>query len=255
MAFPASAAPEAQAALRALHKRYGNLPAEEADVLVVLGGDGWMLRSLHASMERDLAARDTPVYGMNCGSVGFLMNAYQEDGLVQRLEQAEEARIRPLRARLHLLDGGSADVLAVNEVSLLRSSHQAAKLRIRIDGKARLEELVCDGLLLATPAGSTAYNLSVQGPILPMHAPLMALTPISAFRPRRWRGALLPEQAQVNLDVLDARQRPVQAAADYREFAGVEAVEIGCARDKELRLLFDSEHSWEERILREQFQF
>ena len=258
IAFSASGAPQAQAALEALQRRYGRLPAAEAAVLVVLGGDGWMLRSLHAGLEGGReggAAGAIPVYGMNCGSVGFLMNAYREDGLVGRLQRCVEARIRPLRVRLHLLDGSSADVLAVNEVSLLRSSHQAARIRIRIDARTRLEELICDGVLLATPAGSTAYNLSVQGPILPLHAPLLALTPISAFRPRRWRGALLPEQAQVRLDVLEARERPVQAAADYREFAGVASVEASCARDKELRLLFDSEHPWEERILREQFQF
>ena len=180
IAFSASDTPEALKVLEALQKRYGNLPVEEAHVLVVLGGDGWMLRSLHKNMEGGI-----PVYGMNCGSVGFLMNEYREGGLVERLEQSVEARIHPLRMELRDRDGQQHAALAINEVSLLRSSHQAAKIRITIDDKTRLEELVCDGVLLSTPAGSTAYNLSVQGPILPLDASLLALTPISAFRPRR----------------------------------------------------------------------
>ena len=250
IAFTASDTAEAQEALAALAARYGNLPIKEADVLVVLGGDGWMLRSLHSNMGSTL-----PVYGMNCGSVGFLMNAYQEDGLVERLQSAVEARIHPLRTELFLSDGSAHSALAINEVSLLRSSHQAAKVGIRIDDKTRLQELICDGVLLSTPAGSTAYNLSVQGPILPIDASLLALTPISAFRPRRWRGALLPKSVRVGFDVLEAEQRPVQAAADHQEFFGVARVEISSAEDLGLLLLFDPDHSLEERILREQFQF
>ena len=258
IAFSASDAPEARTALQALEKRHGHRPVQDADVLVVLGGDGWMLRSMHDILSRarqDANAHNIPVYGMNCGSVGFLMNAYREIGLRERLEKSVEARIHPLSVELHLADGARARALAINEVSLLRSSHQAAKLRIRIDDKTRLEELICDGVLLSTPAGSTAYNLSVQGPILPIDAPLLALTPISAFRPRRWRGALLPKRVRVCLDVLEAKQRPVQAAADYQEFFHVEGIEVSSVEGKGLRLLFDSEHSWEERILREQFQF
>lgn len=250
IAFAASDTSEARAALKALERRYGCLPVEEADVLVVLGGDGWMLRSLHANMESGI-----PVYGMNCGSVGFLMNSYQETELVERLENAVEAHIHPLRMMLQSSDGGKALALAINEVSLWRSSHQAAKIRIRIDSKTRLDELICDGVLLSTPAGSTAYNLSVQGPILPIDSPLLALTPISAFRPRRWRGALLSDRVQVFLDVLEAERRPVQVAADFQEFKDVQGVEIRSVAGEGLSLLFDSEHSWEERILREQFQF
>ena len=250
IAFSASGTREAADALEVLQKRYGNLPVEEAHVLVVLGGDGWMLRSLHENINGEI-----PVYGMNCGSVGFLMNTYQEDGLIERLQRSVEARIHPLHVELHTFSGERLAALAINEVSLLRSSHQAAKIRIHIDSKTRLEELVCDGVLLSTPAGSTAYNLSVQGPILPLNASLLALTPISAFRPRRWRGALLPENARVGFDVLDARERPVQAAADHREFPGVERVEIHSAESPGLLLLFDPDHSLEERILREQFQF
>ena len=250
IAFSASDTPEALEVLNALQKRYGNLPVEEAHVLVVLGGDGWMLRSLHKNMEGGI-----PVYGMNCGSVGFLMNEYREDGLVERLEQSVEASIHPLRMELRDRDGQQHAALAINEVSLLRSSHQAAKIRITIDDKTRLEELVCDGVLLSTPAGSTAYNLSVQGPILPLDASLLALTPISAFRPRRWRGALLPKGVRVGFDILEAGSRPVQVAADYREFSDVERIEIRSAESPELLLLFDPDHSLEERILREQFQF
>ncbi len=250
IAFSASDTPEALEALGVLQKRYGSLSVEEADVLVVLGGDGWMLSSLHKNIQGEI-----PVYGMNCGSVGFLMNEYREDGLVERLEQAVETRIHPLRMELRTSDGKQHTALAINEVSLLRSSYQAAKIRINMDGKTRLEELICDGVLLATPAGSTAYNLSVQGPILPLDASLLALTPISAFRPRRWRGALLPKEVRVVFDVLEADARPVQAAADHQEFFNVESIEIRSAESPDLLLLFDPDHSLEERILREQFQF
>lgn len=254
IAFSASSTPEALEALNALQKRYGNLPVEEAHVLVVLGGDGWMLRSLHKNMDKNVEG-GIPVYGMNCGSVGFLMNEYREEGLVERLERSVEARIHPLRMELRTRDGEKHTALAINEVSLLRSSHQAAKICITIDDKTRLEELVCDGVLLSTPAGSTAYNLSVQGPILPLDASLLALTPISAFRPRRWRGALLPKSVHVGFDILEAGARPVQVAADYREFSNVEHIEIRSADSPGLLLLFDPDHSLEERILREQFQF
>lgn len=250
IAFSASDNPEAVEALGVLQKRYGDIPVGEAHVLVVLGGDGWMLRSLHSNIEDEI-----PVYGMNRGSVGFLMNEYREDGLVERLKQAVETRIHPLHMELRNRSGERHTALAINEVSLLRSSHQAAKIRINIDDKTRLEELICDGVLLSTPAGSTAYNLSVQGPILPLDASLLALTPISAFRPRRWRGALLPKEVHVVFDVLEADARPVQAAADHHEFFEVERIEIRSAESRGLLLLFDPDHSLEERILREQFQF
>ena len=251
LAFLAAAnKPEAQAALAKLQKRYGAHNPKEADILIVLGGDGWMLRSLHANMSRDI-----PLYGMNRGGIGFLMNAYQENDLLERLARAVETRIHPLEATLALADGTTHTARAINEVSLLRSSQQAAKIRVEIDGKTRLDALIGDGILLATPAGSTAYNLSVHGPILPMDAPLLALTPISAFRPRRWHGALLPQSARVRLEALNPDARPIQASADHQEFSHVTAVEIRADLDKNLRLLFDPEHSWEERILREQFQF
>jgi NAD+ kinase len=248
LAFVASGMPEAQAALVRLAQAYGNVPTSEADLIVALGGDGFMLETLH----RNMGSR-TPIYGMNRGSVGFLMNTYDETDLRARLQRAEISRIHPLAMVAHGVDGQRSDGLAINEVSLFRQTHQIAKLRISIDGVVRMEELACDGVLVATPAGSTAYNLSAQGPIIPIAAPLLALTPISPFRPRRWRGALLPNIASISIEVLNPERRPVSAVADNTEIRSVTRVEIAQAAQHELFLMFDLGHSLEERILSEQF--
>lgn len=248
IAFLASSAPDAQAALASLVTHYHNHHPENADVVVALGGDGLMLQTLHRFMGRIM-----PIYGMNRGSVGFLMNEYVESGLIARLHAAHASIIHPLMTRALLPDGRIETARAINEVSLLRQSYQAAKLRISIDGTERLAELVADGVLVATPAGSTAYNLSANGPILPLDAPLLALTPISAFRPRRWRGALLAHRARVTLDVLEAAKRPVAAVADHFEFRDVVRVEVEMDHSTSLTLLHDPGHSLDERILTEQF--
>ncbi len=231
-----------------LRARYGAVPVDEADVIVALGGDGFMLQTLHRTM-----GRGVPIYGMNFGSVGFLMNEYREDDLVRRLNEAERATLHPLRMRAVTEDGGEHEALAINEVSLLRETSQSSKIRIEIDGRVRMDELVCDGILLATPAGSTAYNLSAHGPILPLNAGILALTPISAFRPRRWRGALLPHDAKVRFVILESDKRPVSAVADTTEVRDVTRVDVEEDRSVELYLLFDAGHSLEERVLREQF--
>lgn len=240
--------PEAQAALADLTGRYRTVPTAEADRLVVLGGDGFMLEALRATLDRNVA-----VYGMNLGSVGFLMNEFEPEGLAKRLETAQRVDIHPLMMQARTVDGRTVEAVAINEVSLLRETHQTAKLRILIDDVERLAELACDGALVATPAGSTAYNLSAQGPIVPIGARLLALTPISAFRPRRWRGALLPDKAAVTFEVLEPAKRPVSAVADSTEVRDVAAVTVRQAADMTLSLLFDPEHNLEERILREQF--
>lgn len=248
LAFLSSGVPEAEAARARLIALYGDAPVAEADVVIALGGDGLMIQTLQALMGKDI-----PVYGMNRGSVGFLMNDYREDDLRERLAAASASRVHPLVMHATTADGSSYRVRAINEVSMLRQTFQAAKLRISIDGKPRLDELVADGLLVATPAGSTAYNLSVNGPILPLDSPLMAMTPISAFRPRRWRGALLPDRAKVIIDVLEADKRPVSAVADHAEFRNVVRVAVEMDHATGLTLLHDPGHSMEERILREQF--
>lgn len=248
IAFVASDTDEAQAALTRLRARYGETPPETARRIVALGGDGFMLETLHRFLPRGV-----PIYGMNCGTIGFLMNTYKEDDLPARLDAAEQATLHPLHMVAHTVDESPQEALAINEVSLLRQSRQAAKLRIGIDGVVRLEELVCDGILLSTPAGSTAYNLSAYGPIVPIGASLLALTPISAFRPRRWRGALLPNSARVVIEVLEARKRPVSATADFTEVRNVDRVEIREDSSISLHLLFDPEHNLEERIIKEQF--
>ncbi len=248
-AFTASATEMAQEARRRLAALYGETPAEEADVIVALGGDGSMLDTLHRHM-----GLGKPIYGMNCGSVGFLMNDYAEEDLPGRLERAQESTLHPLRMRAWRRgESEPLTALAVNEVSLLRESRQAAKLRIFVDGAERLPELICDGALVSTPAGSTAYNFSAHGPILPIGAALLALTPISAFRPRRWRGAVLPERAEVVFEVLEVEKRPVSAVADMTEVRDVARVEVRSAQEVTLRLLFDDGHGLDERILREQF--
>jgi NAD+ kinase len=249
LAFVASDRPEAVEARARLAARYGDLTEDEADVVVVLGGDGFMLEQLH----RNLGAR-RPIYGMNRGSVGFLMNDYGEDELVERIAAAEQAVIHPLSMTAVDTAGAEHRGLAINDVSLLRETRQTAKLRISVDGRVRLEELICDGALVATPAGSTAYNLSAHGPIIPMDGQVLALTPISAFRPRRWRGALLSHKARVTFEVLEADKRPVSAVADNVEVRGVLRVDVMEDRSISLAVLFDAGRSLEERMLAEQFQ-
>ncbi len=248
LAFVASDRPEAQSARRDLSARYGGVTEDEADVIVSLGGDGQMLETLHANLRRG-----TPVFGMNRGSVGFLMNDYAEDDLLERIAEAERTVIHPLQMDAWSETGAVQTGLALNEVSLLRQTRQSAKLRITIDGKVRLEELICDGCLVATPAGSTAYNLSAHGPIIPLDARIMALTPISAFRPRRWRGALLSHGARVRFEVLEPDKRPVSATADGFEVRRVARVDVFERRDLQLTMLFDAGRSFDERVLAEQF--
>jgi NAD+ kinase len=244
--FVRSEAPAAVQAFEALTTRYGQAPRSEADVVVALGGDGFMLETLQGG-------DPLPVYGMHRGTVGFLMNDYLEGGLPERLLEAEPAAINPLKMRAECVAGEVREAHAFNEVSLLRERHQAAKIRIFIDGRERLPELVCDGVLVATPAGSTAYNYSAHGPILPIGAEILALTPISAFRPRRWRGALLPREAQVTMEVLESAHRPVSATADNIEVRHVHRVHVALDPGITHTLLFDPGHGLEERLIREQF--
>lgn len=248
IAFVASPAEEAQAALRRLRLRYGDAPLTEADVVVALGGDGLMLQTLHQLMGTKI-----PIYGMNRGSVGFLMNEFEDDDLLGRINAAEQAVIHPLRMNAVDVNGQSHEAIAFNEVSLLRTTRQAAKLRISVDGKVRLPELICDGALISTPMGSTAYNLSAHGPIIPMDSKILALTPISAFRPRRWRGALLSHTARIRLEVLEGAKRPVSAVADNFEAPNVLEVYVAEDRDVQLCMLFDAGRSLGERVLTEQF--
>lgn len=248
IAFAASDAPGAQAAHAALTARYGDASEDSADVIVALGGDGFMLQTLHRTQ-----TLDAPVYGMNRGTVGFLMNGYLETGLIERLQRAQEEVLNPLRMTATRSDGSEHVALAINEVSLLRQGPQAAKLRITVDGRLRMEELVCDGALVSTPAGSTAYNYSAHGPILPIGSDVLALTAIAPFRPRRWRGALLPKSARVRIDVTNPDRRPVMADADSRSVRDVVSVEIQSAPEVMHRILFDPGHGLEERLIREQF--
>jgi len=246
--FRAADTDEAKTAISDLRDRYGDAPNEEADLLVALGGDGFMLETLHATMDRPV-----PIYGMNLGTVGFLLNEFKSDDLLARLDEAAVVGLHPLRMRASRRDGSIEDGIAINEVSLFRETRQAAKIRISIDGVARMPELVCDGVMVATPAGSTAYNLSAHGPILPTGSNLLALTPINAFRPRRWRGALLSSSSHFRFEVLNSEKRPVSAVADYTEIRDVAKVEVWEDHSKCLTLLFDPEHDLEERILNEQF--
>jgi len=250
IAFVASPIPEAQDALQRLAAGYGNFAADKADVIVALGGDGLMLQSLHGFMRAG-----KPIYGMHRGTVGFLMNEYREEGLHERLSAARVTVIHPLLMQARDRAGMTVEHHAFNEVSLFRQTYQAAHLRILIDGEERLPELVADGVLVATPAGSTAYNLSAQGPIIPISASLMALTPISPFRPRRWHGALLPDRARVRVEVLEPDKRPVAAVADHEEVRSVTAVDIQMDHSVGMRMLFDPGHSLDERIVREQFGY
>jgi NAD+ kinase len=253
IAFVAGESDDAQTALRRLSQAYGDTPPDAADVIVALGGDGLMLQTLHRFMNGKGASK--PIYGMHRGSVGFLMNDYREKGLLERLRNAAISIVHPLQMRATDAAGKVHSARAINEVHLLRRSYQAAKLSIHIDGKERLPELIADGVMVATPAGSTAYNLSANGPILPLNATLMALTPISAFRPRRWRGALLPDRASVTVEVLEADKRPVSAVADHTQVDDVVRVEIAMDHGIDLLMMHDPGHSLDERILREQFGY
>jgi NAD+ kinase len=248
LTFVASGAPEAQTARNELVDAYGNTPVEEAEVIVALGGDGFMLETMHRYLPTGL-----PIFGMNRGTVGFLMNVYRPDGLPQRLLEGQHQSLRPLRMIANCEGGTRLEGVAFNEVSMLRQERQAAKLRLIINGRERMPELTCDGVIIATAAGSTAYNLSANGPIIPIGSPLLALTPISAFRPRRWRGALLPNTASVRVEVVERWKRPVSAVADHNEARNVIDVEISEDPDRSVTLVFDREHNLEERILTEQF--
>lgn len=250
LAFYASKRPEAQQVLPLLRERYGLHSEEDADVVIALGGDGAMLDTL-----RRRFADGKPVYGMHLGTVGFLMNDYSPDRLLERIEAAERATLTPLRMVATDLDGKAHEAMAINEVSLLRQTAQSARLRIAVDGRVRMEELVCDGLMVATPAGSTAYNLSAHGPILPIGAKLLALTPVSAYRPRRWRGALLRAEAKVDIEVIHADRRPVSASADNQEVRDIARVIVESDTTRTLKILFDPGHALDERILTEQFAF
>ncbi len=243
-----SQTPDAQAAVQDLRQRYGHVPPDEAEVIVALGGDGFMLQTLHAVMDLNV-----PVYGMNRGSVGFLMNDYADADLPEKLAHARSAIINPLRMVATDAMERKHVALAINEVALFRQTHQAAKIRVVVDDMVMLDELICDGILAATPAGSTAYNLSAHGPILPIRSKMMALTPISAFRPRRWRGAILMLENRIEFRVLEQQKRPIAATADHFEVRDVARVDVAMAPEVELRLLYDPGQGLEERLLREQF--
>ncbi len=247
-AFVSASTEDAAEARAALVARYGEVPASQADVVVALGGDGHMLETLRSAI-----GSGRPIYGMNRGTVGFLMNDYDAEELPQRIRDAQPVTLYPLRMRATCRDGSVTEGLAINEVSLFRASAQAAKIRITVDGVVRMEELVCDGVLVSTPAGSTAYNLSAHGPIIPLGADILALTPISAFRPRRWRGALLPHSARIMFETIRPEKRPINAVADVMEVRDVVSVEVWEDRSVRLTVLYDPEHNLEERVLMEQF--
>ena len=247
--FVSSENTEAIKAKKDLMEEYKNFSVSEADVIVALGGDGLMLQTLHDNIEQA-----KPIFGINRGSVGFLMNEFNNDNLIERINSATSTMVHPLQMYAKT-ENEEVLAKAINEVSLLRQSYQAAKLGIKIDGKNRLEELICDGVLLSTPAGSTAYNLSAHGPILPITSNLLALTPISAFRPRRWKGALIPHNSEVEINILENKKRPVSAVADNLEIRDVLSVKINEDRDTELFMLFDSETNLEEKIIEEQFTY
>ena len=249
-ALVASPTEAAQEALEALCAQFDWVPEDDADIVVALGGDGFLLQTLHTMLDRD---RITPVFGMNLGTVGFLMNEWRPEALFDRIARTKRIQVRPLRMRAVTVSGEIVTSSAFNEVSLLRETRQTAKLEVTVDGRIVLPEMVCDGVLVATPAGSTAYNLSAQGPILPLDSALVALTPLSPFRPRRWRGAILPDRTHISFRVLDAPKRPVSAVADQREVREVAEVSICVDRSRALTLLFDPEHALDDRIAMEQF--
>jgi len=248
--FVAAEAKDAQAAARHLSALYGQSRIEEAEVIVALGGDGFMLQTL-----RENIGTGRRIYGMNRGTVGFLMNDYSDDRLPERVAAASAETIRPLEMETVTDTGENISAFAINEVALFRQSAQAGKIRITIDGNVRLDELICDGVMVATPAGSTAYNLSAHGPILPLDAPLLALTPVSPFRPRRWRGALVSNNSHVRFDILEPEKRPVNAVADHVEVRSVVSVDVRESQTRTVTILFDASHSWNERILAEQFRY
>ncbi|MBT5263731.1 MAG: NAD kinase [Rhodospirillaceae bacterium] len=248
LAFVASSSPDAQAAKRELEAANPHVSEAEADVIIALGGDGMMLETLRSHF-----AKPVDIFGMNRGTVGFLMNEYKDGNILDRITKAERVTIHPMRMKVECVDGTIHEALAINEVSLLREKSQAAKIRVTVDGRVRMEELICDGVLVATPAGSTAYNLSAHGPIIPLASEILALTPISAFRPRRWRGALLANKAEIGFEILEAEKRPVSATADSTEVRDVAKVTIKTVPDIDLHLLYDPDHNLEERVLKEQF--
>ncbi|MEE9313780.1 MAG: NAD kinase [Rhizobiaceae bacterium] len=250
VSFIANSTDMAKQARDKLAKRYTHVTPEDADIIVALGGDGFMLQT-----QLNYMNSGKPIYGMNKGTVGFLMNKFEEHELFEKLAKATREKIHPLQMEARDADGNTHNSMAFNEVSLFRQSHQAARLQVKIDNKIRMEALICDGIMVATPQGSTAYNLSAHGPILPLNAPLLALTPISAFRPRNWRGALLPNKAKVEITVLEPDKRPVNAVADNTEIKSAVEVKIYEDRESVGILLFDPQHSWEERILIEQFNY
>ena len=249
IAFVASKTEEAQSALTEMRKRYVEVPLDKADIIVALGGDGFMLRTLHRHL-----ALDRPVYGMKLGTIGFLMNHYQADELPERLARAQATPLRPLAMEAVTESGSTLNALAFNEVSLLRQTKQIAHLRIALNGSVKIEELMCDGVIVATPAGSTAYNFSAHGPILPLGSQLLAVTPLSPFRPRRWRGAIIPAATEIRIDILDPYKRPVSATADSNEVRDVVEVRIRESHEQSVTLLFDPEYALEDRILNEQFE-
>lgn len=246
--FIASENPEAKEALNVLIKRYNQTKLELSDVIIAIGGDGMLLKALRNSIEKN-----KPVFGLNKGNVGFLMNELSFDNLENRIQTARKVKMHPLFMSAHKINGNIFTELAVNEVSILRQTHQAAHLKITVDKKERLNELVCDGILVSTPIGSTAYNLSARGPIIPLNANILALTPISSFRPRRWRGALLPQRVKIRIEVLNFDTRPVSATADNVEARDIKYIEISTDKTKKLTILHDSDHSLDERIMKEQF--
>ena len=246
--FIASENPEAKEALKVLIKRYDQTKLELSDVIIAIGGDGMLLKALRNSIEKN-----KPVFGLNKGNVGFLMNELSFDNLENRIQTARKVKMHPLFMSAHKINGNIFTELAVNEVSILRQTHQAAHLKITVDNKERLNELVCDGILVSTPIGSTAYNLSARGPIIPLNANILALTPISSFRPRRWRGALLPQRVKIRIEVLNFDTRPVSATADNVEARDIKYIEISTDKTKKLTILHDSDHSLDERIMKEQF--
>jgi len=248
LAFVSAATAEARKARAVLAKRYGHVTPAKAEVIVALGGDGFMLETLHRYI-----GESAPIYGMNRGTVGFMLNEFRQQGLLERIAAAERVVLHPLRMMAETVRGRAVEALAINEVSLLRESRQAAKIRISIDERVRLKELICDGVMVCTPAGSTAYNLSAHGTIIPLGSQILGLTPISAFRPRHWRGALLPAKAEVMFEALEPVKRPISATADFTEVRDIKRVYVAEERKVTLNLLFDPEHNLEERILAEQF--
>ena len=235
---------------KVLEEQYGTNSLDNADVIVVLGGDGFMLEAIKSHMSQDL-----PLFGLNYGSIGFLMNSSNQNDLLNRINQSQSIKISPLIMKAMSVNGSIHEAIAINEVSLLRETHQASKIKISVDGNVRLDELICDGVLISTPSGSTAYNLSAHGPILPINADVLALTPISAFRPRRWKGAILNNESNVKFEIIESKKRPVSAVADSTEFRDISSVEVHQSKDQVVELLFDANHSFDERILNEQFKF